>query len=347
MRNIRPHVRRARLIAAAIITALGLVLVPFAAETAQAGAPLNLQVNWDLYNYQFGGGVPFFSQNSYIADQAAAAAKAHADCPNVCVYLAPALPGSPGTYVQYTVNATNARGFVLNLATQLENKGGAALLNPAYNWGAVGTYTKGDVTWADLILVQYSADPPEKVQLGPTTIYGSATVGSLLQISTTVPPYATPTYQWKDNGATIPGAMNPTYVVGAGDLGHNITVTITATADGLNPGTDTSNALGPIGLGLIFHPPVVHIDGSQHVGHSLRVDCGQFVGPRLTCSYQWYRGGSAVRGAIDPTYALTSADQGHTINVHVIVVSAAPGYETLELRSDSHAHIGAALTPTS
>jgi len=52
-------------------------------------------------------------------------------------------------------------------------------------------------------------------------------------------PFASFTFQWKKDGANIPGATAATYTVGAGDVGSAISVAVTATNTG---GTATAES---------------------------------------------------------------------------------------------------------
>ncbi|UJW87961.1 phage tail tube protein [Devosia sp. SL43] len=64
-------------------------------------------------------------------------------------------------------------------------------------------------------------------------IAGIAQVGETLTAHPGVwAPYATFTYQWKNEGANISGATSSTYEPVVGDIGDNITVTVTATNTG-------------------------------------------------------------------------------------------------------------------
>jgi hypothetical protein len=347
-----PHVttttRRIKLAAVALAAAAGLVVAPLAAESAQADASLqSLNVIWDLYGYQYAGGVAFFSQNNYLDALAQSGAQANATCVfPLCNFVAPTLPGSPVTFVDYVVKVTGTDPLVA--ATALEAKASAALLNPLYNWGSVGTYTKGASTWADFILAQYTSPPPDESSVAPVTISGNAFVGSILHITDEVPGYVTSTvYKWRDNGIVIPGATDSTYTVASTDLGKSVSVSITTTADGLNTGTDTSNSIGPIKVGLIFHPPILELQGLYNVGSTITVDTSAIVGPRLLFSYQWYRDGRAIRlDANSASYSLMRSDRGQHVNVKVTVTSAVPGYRPLTMITHDPHRVGAALPPT-
>lgn len=74
-------------------------------------------------------------------------------------------------------------------------------------------------------------------------ITGNAVVGSTLTASTgtwTAVPAASYAYQWKQDGSDISGATASTYVVQVGDVGHSITVTVTAT-NAVGSASATSN----------------------------------------------------------------------------------------------------------
>ena len=64
-------------------------------------------------------------------------------------------------------------------------------------------------------------------------IHGIAQVGEVLTANPGIwAPFATFTYQWKNEGANIVGATSSTYEPVVGDIGDNITVTVTATNTG-------------------------------------------------------------------------------------------------------------------
>jgi hypothetical protein len=79
--------------------------------------------------------------------------------------------------------------------------------------------------------------------------------------------------------------------------------------------------------GLAFvAAPTPTFTGSAVVGKTLTAQPGRWS-PEATLSYQWLRGGKAVAGATQQSYALTSADHGQPIAVRVTGVK--PGYDTL------------------
>lgn len=83
----------------------------------------------------------------------------------------------------------------------------------------------------------FKSNPPE--------IVGRAVVGQPLQASVTgwVPTPASLSYQWLRNGTPIDGATSDQYVLSADDLGTSLTVSVHATAIGVEPTDVTSNAL--------------------------------------------------------------------------------------------------------
>lgn len=160
MSQSRSSLRRIKLAAAAALTAGALVLAPAMAGTAQAdNPPLYLWTTWHLYDYQFQT-TPLFSQSDPITTDAAALAKQYALCTGTCFYVTPKLPGwNAGTTVFFAKTAwkglpdTDAEGAAV--ASALEVPAGASLLNSYYNYGGVGTYTKGNVVYSALILTHY------------------------------------------------------------------------------------------------------------------------------------------------------------------------------------------------
>lgn len=78
-------------------------------------------------------------------------------------------------------------------------------------------------------------------------ISGTATEGQLLSATngTWTNSPTSYTYVWKRNGGAISGAINSTYTLVAGDVGANITCTVTA-INGGGSASSTSNSLGPV-----------------------------------------------------------------------------------------------------
>jgi len=118
------------------------------------------------------------------------------------------------------------------------------------------------------------------------------------------------TYQWKKNGADIPGATSATYTipsVSASDLG-NYSVVATGTS------TVTSNAAGLL-------PLTSQSAASQTV--ALNQAASLTVTPAGTgpFTYQWYKNGTILSGATSATYAIAHVSPGDYAQYTVAVTS--------------------------
>ncbi|MDO8211227.1 hypothetical protein [Conexibacter sp. CPCC 206217] len=101
-----------------------------------------------------------------------------------------------------------------------------------------------------LYLPRDASDHPGPVSTAPPVISGSVTEGSTLTATEGTWTGATPTFrfQWLRDNAPIDGATSATYVVGAGDYGHQLRVRVTAT--NVEGATDaTSEAVTPVQKG--------------------------------------------------------------------------------------------------
>lgn len=124
-------------------------------------------------------------------------------------------------------------------------------------------------------------------------------------------------YVWRRNGAAISGAAASTYTLVSGDLGYNITVTVTA-ANAAGSAPATSAAVGPVAAALAGVPvntALPAITGTAQEGSVLTVTPGSFTNSPTSRSYVWKRAGVTIAGASGTTYLLVAGDVGATITV--------------------------------
>ena len=148
------------------------------------------------------------------------------------------------------------------------------------------------------------------------TITGTAKSGSTLTANprTWAPVPDSFAYTWKRDGAAIPGATNPTYVLTPSDRGKKVTVTVTAAKAGYAKKSKTSAELYIPKVFTKIGTPT--ISGTARAGKTLTAHRGTWS-PTPTYSYQWYRNGAKISGATASTYKLTAADKGKQITVRV------------------------------
>jgi hypothetical protein len=163
--------------------------------------------------------------------------------------------------------------------------------------------------------------------IAPTTpprISGAGRVGSELTANPgTWPGNPSFTYQWVRDSAVIGGATGQRYALSAFDGNHQVSVRVTATTSGYDPGTASSP---PLAIGQLVLSPTAPptISGTPRSGSVLTASPGAWPGSP-TFSYQWLRSGLAIPGATSSTYQLTAADAGQALVVRV--VARASGFE--------------------
>ncbi len=97
-------------------------------------------------------------------------------------------------------------------------------------WQTAEPVLAADTDAADDVYVSRIAAPKN---LTPPTITGQPAAGQTLTCNPgTWSDAESFAYRWNRDGTPIPGATSPTYVVPAGDAGHVLTCTVTATGDG-------------------------------------------------------------------------------------------------------------------
>ncbi len=102
--------------------------------------------------------------------------------------------------------------------------------------------------------------------------------------------------------------------------------------DGSGPVVRVDGKAGALGkLSVTFITAATpNIVGTPKVGKTLKVTTGTWK-PAPTFSYQWYRSGKAISGAIGAAYKLVKADKGKTVTVKV--TGAKSGYVTTSKNS--------------
>ncbi|MDF9276908.1 FG-GAP-like repeat-containing protein [Arthrobacter sp. EH-1B-1] len=163
---------------------------------------------------------------------------------------------------------------------------------------------------------------PEGFSVTVPTILGTAKVDQTLTVVPGIwsPAPETFTYQWNRNGVPIAGATAEKFTTTAADYMKYLTVTVTATKEGLPPTSLTSAHTG-IHRGE-FISPVPTIAGAPRAGSTLSAITGDWT-PGATLSIQWQRNGADITGAISADYTLQRVDIGAAISVRVTATKAA------------------------
>ena len=239
----------------------------------------------------------------------------------------------PGNGPLFTWNRVDgAASYVLEVRTEGSTSTWATITTPASSWATVKPMPAGSWQWR--VTARNSASSPRvlgisewrqlSVVTGPTAttapvVTGSGRVGTPLNAS--APewdlPGVTNTWQWKSSGVNIPGATGQSYEVTAEDVGRSISVTVSGSAAGYQPGTTTSNATLAVAAAAPTATTPTQVSGTGKVGTTLTSTMPTWSLTDVSSTRQWLRNNVAISGATDTTYAVRPTDVGATITLKV------------------------------
>jgi hypothetical protein len=195
---------------------------------------------------------------------------------------------------------------------------------------------------------------PVTVQPGTIPVTGNPTVTGTVQVGSTLQSHAgtwgsllstvSSTWQWRADGADIPGATAATYAVQPGDVGKALSVAEHLTAAGYQATTLVSSATVAVPVPVISPAPTPTVSGTARVGAALKATTGTWMAG-VTLSYQWSVAGSPVSGATHTTYTPRAVDLGRA--VRVAVTATRPGYPDVTTTSADTGAVGLGVLSTS
>ncbi|MDN4474050.1 leucine-rich repeat domain-containing protein [Demequina zhanjiangensis] len=155
-------------------------------------------------------------------------------------------------------------------------------------------------------------------------VSGTFAVGRTLTANTDPYWYSdTITYRWLRDGKVISGATGQKYTLTSADLGHEVSLRLTAA----RPGYQTLTTLStPTKVLRALSTTGPTISGNHDVGATLKAKAAAWGPGTVALSYQWRRDGVAIPGATSTSYKVTSADAGHSLSV--TVTGRRSGYTT-------------------
>jgi len=219
-----------------------------------------------------------------------------------------------------TPTGTNSAAY----AVQASDLGKALTVSVTGTRSGFQTVTKTSLPTADVTAADQVSTPTPVVT-------GDARVGETLSANAgTWDPGVTLGYQWSADGAPVTGATAPTYAVPAGDLGRQLTVTVTGTRAGYATVSRTSAPTPAVAPGVLGSAPTPTIRGKAKVGKKLTAVPGQWQAG-VTLTYQWFVGTKAVDGATGPRLKVRKAWVGKRIRLKV--TGAKPGYAPVTMAS--------------
>lgn len=212
----------------------------------------------------------------------------------------PTLAGGP-TY-QWSADGApiaGATGPTLTLTTQQAGR--------VVNVTVTGTLEDGSV------VTETSANTLRVATAGTPGVSGTARVGNTLTSSTgTWTTGTTYTYQWLGDGRPITGATGATFVPTNAQSGMRIAVAVT----GARAGYPTLTRVSAATSARVMRWATPKISGTVAVGSTLTAKPGTWT-TGTTFTYRWYANGTAITGATNPTFRLTTAQKDKRITVKV------------------------------
>ncbi len=204
----------------------------------------------------------------------------------------------------------------------------------AANW--ISSYSQAQSLVTDVV-----APTSTPANTGAPALSGTAAVGQTLTCSQgtwTGNPTPTFAYQWKRDDANIAGATASTYTVVAGDAGHALTCTVTAT-NARGSASASSNSLTATSPPANTGAPA--LTGTALTGQTLTCSQGTWTGsPTPAYAYQWKRAGANIAGATASTYLLVAGDVGQAIKCTVTATNSQDSAS-----ADSNSVVPSAATP--
>jgi len=158
------------------------------------------------------------------------------------------------------------------------------------------------------------------------TLTGTPTLGSTLQAKAISWDFtSTISYQWLRDGNPIANAQANSYIITSADLGHNISIRVSAAKPNFSSAVITSANQ------LVSNPKasVAAISGSAVVGGILTASPSENDSTRVL--YRWYREGRLISGASFATYVPLPTDYLKSITVSTTVNQ--PGFAVVTTTS--------------
>lgn len=196
-----------------------------------------------------------------------------------------------------------------------------------FSWARItrtgGRWPTGFLHFKDSAVLTNTAAP---------TVSGAPRVASTLTATGAAwtPAGASVTYQWRADGANIPGATSSTFVLGLGQLGRQISVVATAQSAGVPSSSVESARTAPVEAGELANSVSPSIVGEPRVDSTLTAAPGSWAPTPTTLAYRWFANGRKIPGATTPT--LTPGPELLGRNLSVRVIARLEGYDAVRTR---------------
>lgn len=144
------------------------------------------------------------------------------------------------------------------------------------------------------------------------------------------PADVTTTLQWLRDGATVPGATAPTYRLRVADIGHRLSVLVTAVKDG-RTGQASSAPTAVVRPASFTSRERPSYTGVRRFGRTLVARPGRYSPRPAELRFRWLRDGEPVKGATRRRYRLGVEDVGAKLRLRVTLERR--GYRTSRVHS--------------
>ncbi|MCB0905626.1 MAG: hypothetical protein KDB63_00715 [Nocardioidaceae bacterium] len=223
--------------------------------------------------------------------------------------------------VAEVINNTNGIALLPDNGTKATSQGQSRYLAGGKVTVTVTAQTTTTITLKVTMRGVSSAWPsPGKVQLSTAPTVGKP-VSAVVSGFSPLPDHLT--YEWRLDGAAVPGATGDTYTPTGDIVGRQLAVYVTATNARYDP-VMINTAQAQIAAGTIT-PAMPQITGNPAVGQTLTANPGAWT-EGTTFTYLWYADGKEIAGQTGPTLTLTASEKGRKI--WVTAIGSIPGYTT-------------------
>ncbi|WP_294564037.1 hypothetical protein [uncultured Arthrobacter sp.] len=160
----------------------------------------------------------------------------------------------------------------------------------------------------------------------PVTVSGTHRYGQTLKVSQGWSPApAVIKYQWYRAGIAVSGATGSSLWLNSSYIGQTVSVRVTVSKPGYTT-VSTTTVRKTVGKAVFAVTAAPRITGTAKVGYTLTTSLGTYSPAPAAYGFQWYRNGTAISGATNRSYKLTTTDGGKQITARVY--AKANYYET-------------------